>query len=327
MDRTKIKRILFITLSNLGDAILTMPVLDALSKNFPYAKIDVFSSPSVRGIFEKDKRVSKVFLYDKHSILFDKYRLLKKLKGLRYNLIVDLKNTMIPIMLMPPYRTAVFRKIKKPIHKKEEHLLRIRQLEVKTEDARFNITVGNKDREKALELLKNYTKEGKYIVVNAGAKSHIKRWPVENFSQISGRIIKELQLGVVLIGKDDGLENLDSDRAVINKLLDGMNGEALDLVGKTNIGELAYIIKSAKALITNDSAPLHIGSAVNTPTLAIFGPTDENKYGPLSDQSVVLRKKLHCTPCEKAQCRYNYECLKTITVEDVFKAVKHVCEY
>jgi len=327
INTSKIKRILLITLSNIGDAILTTPVLDALIRNFPHARIDLFISPAAKEIFEKDKRISKIFLYDKHSRIFEKYRLLKKLNKLKYNLIVDLKHTMIPVFLFPTYRTNFLRGEKDVIHKKNEHLKRIKELGLDTKEAKLKVEILAEDKKSASSLLNNRTKSGKYIIINAGAKSHVKRWPVKYFAKLCDRIIEELGYEVVLIGKDGGLENPDSDRVVVNNLLGVMKEKALDLVGKTNIRELAYLIGNAKLLITNDSAPLHIASAVNTPTVAMFGPTDERKYGPLAEKNTVLRKKLECAPCEKAQCRYSYECLEKIRVEDVFKAVKGLCGY
>jgi len=88
--------------------------------------------------------------------------------------------------------------------------------------------------------------------------------------------------------------------------------------------ELAYFLSLSKLLITNDSAPLHIAGSVDLPVIAIFGPTDPEKYGPISPGSIVLRKNISCSPCEQAVCEFDLECMKQISSEDVLNAVYRI---
>jgi ADP-heptose:LPS heptosyltransferase len=105
-----------------------------------------------------------------------------------------------------------------------------------------------------------------------------------------------------------------------------MRNKAHTLVGRTNIRQLAAVLKRSRLLITNDSAPLHLACAVGTRVLAIFGPTDPRKYGPTGEFDIVVSKKLSCSPCEKAECAQNYECMKLITPDDVFEAARMMVE-
>jgi heptosyltransferase-2 len=73
-------------------------------------------------------------------------------------------------------------------------------------------------------------------------------------------------------------------------------------------------------VITNDSALLHAAQAMGTPTVAIFGPTDERKYGPRLPHSVVVRRNLICAPCERALCPYNHECMRFLEADEVYEA-------
>jgi len=105
-----------------------------------------------------------------------------------------------------------------------------------------------------------------------------------------------------------------------------INEKALNLCGKTTIGELACLMDRCDLVITNDSAPLHIASAVNSPSLALFGPSDEKKYGPLSDKNIVVKTSPRCRPCEKALCHAGPEegCMPEIEVEEVFNAARRL---
>ena len=86
------------------------------------------------------------------------------------------------------------------------------------------------------------------------------------------------------------------------------------------------MLKRAALLITNDSAPLHLGCAVGVRVLAIFGPTDPKKYGPTGEFDMAINKKLSCSPCEKAQCRFDFECMKLISADEVYDAAKMMVE-
>jgi len=327
MDAKKIERILLITLTNVGDAVLTLPVLDILYKRFPDARIDILAGPGVVSIFERDKRAAKIFIYNKRSKLFEQYRLLKKLFKMRYDLVVDLKNTLFPFLLMPKYRTQALRGHKDGIHKKDEHLGRLKDIDINTDGAVFGMQYGDDDKSEVIQMFGSENALGNFIVINPGAKSYLKRWPAEFFARLADEIKTKLKIGVVIIGTDNGTRNPDNDRVVADKILSLSKTRPVDLVGKTNIRQLAYIISRCKALVTNDSGPMHIASAMNTPTVAIFGPTDSVKYGPLADKHIVVRGKSDCSPCEKAECSRSFDCLKNITVDSVLQALKEICGY
>lgn len=323
-DRLDIKRILVVTLSNIGDVILTTPVVEALIRQYPAARIDIVAGPNGREIFEKNKKISKIFIYDKRSGLFEKFRLLKKLKHTHYDMAVDLKNTMIPFLIGAAFKSRPLGRKRQGMHKKDQHLAVINSMGINTRSLKMNIATDADDLKNVEELLSDV--KGDFVVASCGAKSHTKRWPAENFAALCDCIRNELAFEIILVGKDEG-DFPDSDRVVADKVKREMKTRPRDFLGKTNIRELALLIKKAKALITNDSAPLHIASAVSTPTIAIFGPTDPKKYGPLADDSIVLRKFLKCEPCEKPECGRNYECMREITVEEAFAAVKRVLGY
>ena len=103
MKLSNVSKILFITLSNIGDAILTLPVLSALRDNFPEASIDVVVGPRPQEIFKKDPRINVVFVYDKHAGLKDKITFIKKLKAEKYDLAIDMKASFLPVLIGAKY--------------------------------------------------------------------------------------------------------------------------------------------------------------------------------------------------------------------------------
>ena len=321
INKFKVKNILFITLSNIGDIVLTTPTLEALIGEFPDGNIDVLTGPSGEEIFKKHKKVREVILYKKKASPGEKFKLLLALRKKKYDLIVDLKNTMFPLLLGAKYITNIFRHVKKEVmHKKDSHLLRLEEIGLDTSKASFYIPLDEDDK-KYIEGIINELHGREFVVIAPGAKSHVKRWPLKNFAKLCDMIKNELGHEVILVGSQD-------DRVVIERILFYTKTLAINLIEKTNIGQFAFLLLKSKLLVTNDSAPLHIASAMDVPTLTFFGPTDDKKYGPLTKaKSKVMKKDIKCSPCEVPQCinfKNKYECLKTISPEEAFTAVKEL---
>ncbi|MBL7157882.1 MAG: glycosyltransferase family 9 protein [Candidatus Omnitrophica bacterium] len=321
LNKSEIKRILVITLSNLGDIILTTPAVEALSKEFPEASLDVMVSPVGEDIFKFHRRVSECIIYDKKATPLQKLRLFLTLRRKKYNLVVDLRNTILTLLLGAKYNTGPFKRgLKNRMHKKDVHLSWLEAIGICVSGASFHIPVENADK-KYVDGLTSLLGGVPFVAVSPGAKSHVKRWPIKNFAKLSDMIRNDLGIEVILVGNE-------FDRIVIERILFYMKTKPLNFIEKTNVRQLACLIKKAKLLITNDSAPMHVASAVDTPVLAFFGPTDEKKYGPATKaKSKVLRKNIKCAPCEIPQCintANKYECLKTISVNEAFVAVKEL---
>jgi len=320
IEKSQIKRILVITLSNVGDVILTTPVIAALAKEFPGSRIDVMVGPRGKEVFEKDPRVFKLIIYDKHLPISAKRRLQLKLKKLHYDLVADLRNTVFPLLIGPKFRTATIQHFPpQVVHSVDRHLYRLRALGLTEHDRQPYLHITEADESFVSNLMKDEGLAGPIVVVNPGAKSHLKRWKTEGFAAVADALIDECGASIVLIG-------LKEDEAVVADVIKRMKRKCHNLVNRTNLRQLAALLKRAKLLITNDSAPLHLGCAARTRVLALFGPTDPKKYGPIGEFDAVISRKLHCSPCGSATCAYNYECLRSIDPDEVFEAAKMMVE-
>ena len=98
----------------------------------------------------------------------------------------------------------------------------------------------------------------------------------------------------------------------------------INVVGKTTINELAGLIKKFKVYITPDSAPMHIALAVSTPCVALFGPTDPRRHflSGAGHTLITRQAEFKCAPCYKPNCQKRINCMKKITVQEVFDAVR-----
>lgn len=318
----KINKILFITLSNIGDVILTLPVLDLLKANYPEAEISVMVGPRPQDIFKSNPKIKKVVVYDKHAPLKEKINLFLDLKKESFDLIVDLRNSFYGRFLPARYRAYegifVSKKIK---HMLFRHMNKISKLKLKIKDfkdiKRESLFIGVKDEQFLNEVLKenNISSTDKIAVICAGARSIIKRWPKEYFLELINELVLNLHLKVVLIG--------DKQEQEVNSFLkNNSKSNVVDLTGKTTLSQAAAIIKRSNIVISNDSANMHLASYLNKPIVAIFGPTDDQRYGPWSRQYRLVRKEIFCRPCCKAQCKFNdLRCMKKVKVQEVLTAV------
>lgn len=320
IDKSKVKRILFITLSNIGDIVLTTPVMSVLCGHFLQARLDVMTGPNGAELFKKHPAVFKTIIYNKRASFNEKLRLIQKLRKIRYDLIVDMRNSLFPFLLGARYRTSPIQNISQTIrHKKEQHLAKLGSIGLDVKDAPFYIHISHEDSSFADKLIKKKDAEKPVITIAPGAKSEIKRWTKEGYSELVRRLAGEMGAEVILAGDK-------ADRLIANDIIAAAKKEVTNLTGETSLGRLAAILKRTNLLITNDSAPLHLGAAIGVQVLALFGPTDPRLYGPTGRNDRVIRKKLHCSPCEKAQCEFEHECMKAITADEVFESAKEMLE-
>ena len=100
-----------------------------------------------------------------------------------------------------------------------------------------------------------------------------------------------------------------------------MVSPSVNLEGQTTLRDLAYLYSLSRLLITTDSGPMHIAAAMNTPTVALFGPTDPSRTGPYGNGHTIVRKEMPCSPCFLKKCDTK-RCMEEIGVDEVFEAVK-----
>ncbi|MHB8154606.1 MAG: lipopolysaccharide heptosyltransferase II [Candidatus Omnitrophota bacterium] len=315
-------KILFITLSNIGDCILTLPVLDFLRQKYPQALITCLVPERPAEIFMHNPAVADVVIFDKHAKLIDKVKLFFTLSKRNFDMVVDLRNSFFGAFL-PARKTNLFsgalRRIPAKIkHMQEKHLFWANLLDYSQRNKEYqslNITANDLDYIRDILSEKNLANSAKFIVLAPGARSQLKCWGKENFGQLCGQLVKAGKQ-IILVG--DLL-----DQPICDYLQQVCAKNILNLCAKTNLSQLAALLKEAQLLITNDSAVMHLASYLNVPVVAIFGPTDEKKYGPWSENSIVVKKDIFCRPCEKAQCRFgSLECLTAIKPVDVLRQIE-----
>jgi len=156
-----------------------------------------------------------------------------------------------------------------------------------------------------------------FVAINVGATRIQKRW----FPDAFARTVELLEgVPTVLIGAGSLDATMASQIEAQLKTIHTVN-----LVGKTSVKELAAVLKMASVLVSADSGPMHLATAVGTPAVALFGSTDPRVTGPYDEASRVIYHALSCAPCgNHPTCEGRYDCMRGITAEETVLAVREL---
>ena len=319
IDRTKIRKILVFTLSNIGDVILTTPVISLIRKHFPEAHLSILLGPRGVSIFDHCKTVDDVILFDKKDFWLDKLKLILKLRRARYDCVVDLRNSLIAWLIGARYKTSIWMD-RTDYSMRKQHLKRARFLiPSQDEDNEFDFF---SDAEQASALKKfqeNASVPGNhsFIILAPGAGSDVKRWTISGFAQVADHLVQTGRSVVLVGGKGEA--------GLGEELEQKISKPVVNLIGALTLRELAGLMARASLVVANDSSAMHLAHELDRPTVSIFGPTHERKCNIVGPKRKMVRLHLECTPCEQAQCRFERRyCLDDLPAALVIQACEEL---
>ncbi|MDH5656235.1 MAG: glycosyltransferase family 9 protein [Spirochaetia bacterium] len=160
-----------------------------------------------------------------------------------------------------------------------------------------------------------------------------KRWTPWGFAELAEKIINKYNCTIFLIGSKNDISVSKDVMNFVNLLLPEKTQEKIvDICGKTSLPALYSLMKRSRLLVSNDSAPVHIGSAAEIPLVAIFGPTVRSLgYAPISPASTLAElTDLECRPCGTHGAKTcplgHFRCMKSLSSDDVMEKVIEVLE-
>jgi heptosyltransferase-2 len=171
-------------------------------------------------------------------------------------------------------------------------------------------------------LNKFFRDDGRPVcAIFAGAEyGPAKRWMPERFAEVARRVTEQIHCRWLLLG---GLRDTDIATAIETDLAAANlePGCIVNVAGKTTLMELCALLRFAKLLLTNDTGPMHLGYALGTPVVAIFGSTSPELTGPLGERDRVIRHPVECNPCFLRDCPIDFRCMKNIAPDEIVNAV------
>lgn len=330
------KRILIIKPSALGDIVLALPALSALKRSFPEARISWLVRPEFAPLIMGHPYISDIILFDRKQLSkwwceqesFNALRSLKEqLKAGKFDLVFDFQGLFRTGFLSRVtgckrrfgmagarelahlFYTDKISQDVSSIHLVDYYLKMVAAVGTRQGAAEFKLPEDAEASEQIDKLLKSQGVNGKYTVIVPGAAQVNKRWPIERFSELAGKIGERFGLSIVATGSQGERNYIET-----------MGKQVINLAGKTTVRELIPLMKRASLVVSNDTGPGHIAAALGVPIVMIFGPTNPARVCPYKRPQCVVAIE----PNERGMNADSYEPrhdISHITVEQVFETV------
>jgi len=340
LNERQIDRVVIRGTNWVGDAVMTVPALRALRRLLPGARLTLATRRFAKAIFDGADFLDDVLICE--GSLFAQVR---EWRRRRFDLAILLQNAFEPALIarlasvplrvgyatqgrrwlltdplvLPEWRATqhesfyylnVIAEIDRLLN--ESATGTTRALEMQPE---FNLSINDERKALAADLLRTAgVHDGRPLVAicPGSINSRAKRWPAERYAAIADRFIQELGAEVLVVGSPD-----ESDVAL--EVRSRMKHSPIVLTGKTDLAQAMAVLGLVDLLVTNDTGPAHIASALGRPTLVIFGPTNPLTTRPWSSSAEILRQPPDCAPCMLRDCPIDHRCLTAISVDEVFE--------
>ncbi len=350
VDLSALHRVLVIKLRHLGDVLLTSPVFTVLKNHAPQLEIDALVYRDTEPMLSGHPAITNIFTIDRGwkkedwtTQMAHEWRLLRSLRACHYDLIVHLtenaRGAVLSLLLKPPYsvardysakrgrlwRNSFTHRYQSPDrrHTVEMHLDALRRLGVypRTDERRLTLVSGAEAERSVRDLLARHGLVPKsFIHLHPTSRWMFKSWDAEKNAALI-TVLQEAGESVVLTAAPSEPELQYAARITAR-----LKKPILDLSGKLNLKQLAALTAQAKCFVGVDSVPMHIAAAVQTPCVAMFGPSNEIIWGPWQVRHRVLTLPYSCRPCGLDGCGGGKvsDCLTDISVDDVLNAVRQI---
>jgi len=330
-----IKSILLIRFGSLGDVVLTTPVIDAIRKAYPKAYIAMLVGDKSADIVSADPRLDEIIIFNRDAKGMKGFEEMRKvkdlLKGRKFDVSIDMQRKFRSAYMAykgrVKYRIGYHQpngflcdiKIPDKVNKHavDRNLDLVKPLGIEGTIREPKMFISDEDREFAIDKLKSkgLTSDEKILGIFPGAGWRPRCWLPDRFAQIADLAIKNCSAKVIIFGGP-------SEDDIVNNVARNMKSKPILMNEKITLRQLAGMIERCDVLLSNDTGPMHISTAMGTKTVALFGPGNHIKFQPIGEKHATIRHDVPCSPCKQFtdKCKDNI-CMKLITVNEVWEAV------
>jgi len=340
------RKVLLIKPSALGDVVHALPVAATLHRRYPHTRVDWLVEEEAAEILRDHPALGGIVVSGRKRwgrrmrgpaqlgrTLAEIGRFAADLRRRRYDAVLDLqgllKSALYVVATGAPIRVGFAEGREgapwvlthrvpappQPVHAVERYLALAAAVDATEPVRTFHISVPAHEVRVAQSVLAAAPRPR--IVLHPFARWRTKLWEPEHWRAVARTLLAE-GAGVILTGSQD-------DESLAAAILAGLDPLPLSLVGRLSLTQLTAVLRDVDLMISVDSGPMHIAAAVGTPVVALFGPTDPRRTGPLGPGR-VLRRELPCSPCLQRRCQIDdtYRCMRDLTVTEVLDAARHL---
>jgi heptosyltransferase I len=322
---------------------MSVPAVTALRRTFPKTRISWLVEGSVGQLLQHQDFLDDVIQFPRSALerslrtrrvgtlVGEGMDFLRRLREKKYEVVLDfhgiLKSSLLSLCTRNSRRVGfgpVFAKEQshlayherldyneKRIHKVERNMLLARHIGTNGGPPEVTLKVPAADEQYIAEFLEDHAFKKPLLALNpfSSPGSLYKRWPMERYAALAGRMVREVGGSVLVLwgpGEEEEARRLGE-----------LGGSGVKLACPTTVPQLFALLRRASAYVGGDTGVMHLATFAHTPVLAIFGPTDHLVNGPYGGHSVVVRVDLPCSPCKNRDCT-DRRCLNEISVGHVF---------
>ncbi len=326
-----------------GDAIMSIPALQAIRERWPRAEIAVLGRAWVADLYRNQGFADRLVVFDhtgRHSGWWGRRKLAEELRRERFDVALLLQNAFeaawiawragIPVRIgynrdgrgfLLTRAVDVPRRGEVPAHESYYYLELLRRAGwIKRLPALEHITVrvdaAARDRaEAALKRAGARDSALRVAFAPGAAYGSAKCWPAERYAALADRLFADFDADVILFGTP-------AERGMAERIAGAMRRRPCMLVGETSIGELPTLLAACHVFIGNDSGAMHVAAAVGLPVVGVFGPTDPAGTAPVTPRFRLVRQPVSCSPCFLRHCPVDHRCMTRIEVVSVYAAAR-----
>ncbi len=330
-------RILVIKQTSLGDVLHSTGHIRTIRENFPDSHVTLLTASTSYDIYRHNPHIDDVILFERYRVKTDWYKnpfwamrhiadVMRKVRLHDYDLAIDLQGRLKSVIFL--YAAQAQKKIVKGnwlwldgYRKRDQHAIQemddvLKKAGLDVKDTHMELHTSLAEQRAVQTLLEEIKPENKDIIVlSPFTRWQSKNWPPNYFAQLAQRLSEKLQ--VVFTGSD-------ADAPLIQSMLEKNSTSGVNVAGRLNLLEFAELVRRSSVVVTGDSFPMHVAGAVGTPVIALFGPTDETRVGPVGDNAIVIRDD-DCERCyRRVDC--SKHCMQRISPQRVMDAVLTLVE-
>jgi heptosyltransferase-2 len=325
-----------------GDAVISLPALEALRHRYAGSEIVLVTKPWVSDLYQHHPAVNRQIVYDsdgEHRGANGFAKLIKALRAEQFDAAILFQNAFqaawmawrarIPVRLgyaRDGRSSLLTDAIDVPPRAAYGHqayyylqlLFRAGVIEAPESPRPIDeprLAIQDSEKKWAVNYLRLQGLEGPRFLVglNPGAfYGPAKRWLPDRYALLADRLIGALHADVLIFGSP-------AERPLAETIARAMKHTPTIVAGETTLRQLMALLAQCRLIVTNDSGPMHLAAALGLPQVAIFGSTDERATGPLSSRARIVKHAIPCSPCLLRECPIDFRCMTGVTVEEVHR--------
>ena len=328
---------LIIKLRYIGDVLLATPTVRAIKAAHQDVRVTMMVNRGTEDVLSGNPDMDEILVLDKGSMAAQS-QLVAGLRRRRFDTVIDLtdgdRSAFLSWISGAPVRIGFndeqrwrghyYTQVVQPVpgirHRIDRDLEALKPLGIQaaSKDPRLWLTPEEANSADQLLVQLGVQPSHMIVILQPGARYWFKAWPPDRYAELADRLTSQYGCQVLIGGSTQDVDLAEQIRQIAKS-------SPINAAGRTTIKQFAAIVKKSALFVGSDSGAMHIASAVGTPVVALFGPSNPREWGPRGGPTEVLYKELDCRSCFHPTCiRGEENCMRLITVEEVYTAARRM---